>query len=70
MTQERGKVIEFKPRQNKKLKDLKYQDPAKKELIKERERERALRDTRQKAIKNIGLFILISFVFYLLKFAF
>ena len=68
MTQERGKVLEFKPRQNKKLKDSKYQDPAKKELIKEREREKQLREIRRKAIRNIGLFILICFAFYLLKF--
>ena len=70
MTQERGKVLEFKPRQNKKLKDSKYQDPAKKELMKERERERELRKTRRKVIRNIGLFILICFVFYLIKVVF
>ena len=67
MAQERGKVLEFKPRQNRKLKDSKYLDPAKKELLREREKERELRESRRKTIRNIGLFILICFVFYLIK---
>ncbi|ACV62908.1 hypothetical protein Dtox_2079 [Desulfofarcimen acetoxidans DSM 771] len=70
MKQERGKVLEFKPRQDKKLKDVEYQDPAKRELHQKREREKKLKEKQSKIFRNIGLFILICFIFYLIKVTF
>ncbi|WP_031514652.1 hypothetical protein [Desulfofalx alkaliphila] len=64
---EKGKVIEFKPRKKRKLKTVKYVDPAQKELKEKRERQRRNAKNRDKAVRNIGYFLLICIVYYLLK---
>ncbi|WP_066637447.1 hypothetical protein [Desulfolucanica intricata] len=70
MSEKQGKVIEFKPRAKRKLKDPQYVDPAKKELLKQRDREKKMKQTRQRVVKNIGLFVLVCFIVYLIKIAF
>lgn len=66
MTQNNGKVIEFKPRRQKKLKSLNYISPEKKELLRQRELQKRKRDNRAKTIKLVGIFLLICIVLYFL----
>ncbi len=65
---ERGKVLEFKPRKKRRLKTLNYVDPAKKELLEMRKRQRQMAKTRKTVIKNAGYFLLICIAFYIIKF--
>jgi len=63
----KGKVIQFTPRDKSKLKKLDYVDPAKKELKKRRRQQKRETMGINKAAKNIGLFIGVCIVIYLLK---
>lgn len=68
----RGKVIEFTPRQRQrqrpKLKKLDYMDPTMKQLKKEREKKKKDGLVRSTVIKNVGIFIGLCFVVYMLKY--
>lgn len=68
----RGKVIEFTPRQRQrqrpKLKKLDYVDPAMKQLRKERDKKKKDALVRSNVIRNVGIFIGLCFVVYMLKY--
>ena len=68
----RGKVIEFTPRakqgQKTKLKQLKYTDPAKKQLLKEREKKKKDSLVRSSVVRNVGIFIGLCFLVYMVKY--
>lgn len=63
----RGKVIQFTPREKPKLKKLNYTDPAQKQLRLEREQQRKDALVRSKVIKNVGIFVGLCVVAYLIK---
>lgn len=61
-----GKVIEFKPRDKKRLKTPDYVDPAKKALLRERELKKKKALYSNQSVRYIGIFFLICVVVYLL----
>ncbi|CCO08216.1 hypothetical protein [Desulforamulus hydrothermalis] len=62
-----GKVIPFTPREKPKLKKLPYTDPAIKQLRREREKQQQEMLVRSKVVKNVGIFICLCLVVYLIK---
>ncbi|SHE92512.1 hypothetical protein [Desulforamulus putei] len=62
-----GKVIPFIPREKPKLKKLNYTDPAQKQLRREREKQKKDILVRSKVIKNVGIFVGLCVVAYLIK---
>ncbi|AEF95279.1 hypothetical protein Desca_2451 [Desulfotomaculum nigrificans CO-1-SRB] len=63
----KGKVIEFDPRRKSRLKMVKYEDPVQKERRKLRGKQRRNAQVRQKVVKNVGIFIGLCVVAYVIK---
>lgn len=63
----KGKVIEFTPRKRPRLKKLDYVDPAQKELRDRRLRQRQKWSVRDKTVRNVGIFIGLSILVFLLR---
>lgn len=63
-----GKVIEFKPRPRKykKLKDVNYISPEKKELLRRRKAEQKKQIARSNTVKAVAVFLLVCAVIYFL----
>ncbi|WP_041274395.1 hypothetical protein [Desulforamulus reducens] len=64
----KGKVIPFTPRTKPKLKKLHYEDPAQKQLRKERIKKRKDAATRSTVIRHVSIFIVICMIIYFIKF--
>ena len=63
----KGKVIPFTPRNKPKLKRLDYVDPEQKRLRQKREKKRMDSRVRSTVVRNVGIFIGICILAYLLK---
>lgn len=63
----RGKVIQFTPREKPKLKKLNYEDPAQKQLRREREQQRKKILGDSNMVRNIGIFVGLCAIAFLLK---
>ncbi|AQS58197.1 hypothetical protein [Desulforamulus ferrireducens] len=63
----KGKVVPFTPRKKPRLKKLDYVDPEQKRLRQLREKQRADRRVRSTVIRNVGIFIVVCLLAYLLK---
>lgn len=63
----KGKVVPFTPRTKPKLKKLDYVDPEQKRLRHKREKQRKDRHVRSTVIRNVGIFIGVCVLAYLLK---
>lgn len=61
-----GKVIEFKPRDKKRLKTPDYVDPAKKELFRQRELKKKKDLHTNQSVRYVGIFFLICAFVYLI----
>lgn len=61
-----GKVIEFKPRDKRKLKTTDYVDPARKDLLKSREKAKIKEQYSKQSVRYVGIFFLICIAVYLL----
>lgn len=61
-----GKVIEFKPRDKRKLKSTEYVDPARKELLQSREKARKKEQYSNQSVRYVGIFFLICVAIYML----
>lgn len=64
----RGKVIQFTPRQRQrpKLKKLDYIDPVQRQLRKERGRQRNNSKVRSSVIRNVGIFVGLCVLVYMI----
>lgn len=62
-----GKVLEFKPRKNRKLKSVDYVEPAKKELYEKRKKQKRLLNKRGKLLKNTVYFVLLCIIVYIIN---
>jgi hypothetical protein len=61
-----GKVIEFKPRDKKKLKTPDYVDPTKKELLRQRELKKKKDLYTNQPVRYMGIFLIICAFVYLI----
>lgn len=61
-----GKVIEFKPRDKRKLKTTDYVDPARKELLQSRDKARKKEQHSNQSVRYVSIFFLICVAVYLL----
>ncbi|GBF34421.1 hypothetical protein DCCM_3537 [Desulfocucumis palustris] len=62
------KVIQFEPRKKKKLKDVNYVSPEKKELLRQREKQKKLSKNSHRTIVLVGIFLLIVAVVVILDY--
>lgn len=67
MAEAKGKVVKFTPRKKPKLKKLDYIDPAQRERRKKREQQRNKALVRKTVVKNVGIFIGLCVVAYMIK---
>ncbi|MBM7854089.1 hypothetical protein JOC37_000461 [Desulfohalotomaculum tongense] len=62
-----GEVLEFKPRKKRKLKTLKYEDPAKRELYNKRKQQKNFPYQSTRTVKNITYFIILCIIVYFIN---